>query len=230
MLFHQLNRKNMKRYIAEFLGSFALVFFGTGAIIVDHVYKGVLTHTGIAISFGLVIMVMIYALADISGAHFNPAVSIALSIAKKFPLHQVVPYILTQLTGCIAASCVLKYLFPADTMLGVTLPTGSECQSFIMELILSFFLMLVIIHVATGSKEQGMLGGLAIGATVMLEALVGGPVTGASMNPARSLGPALVSRHFEHLWLYMVAPVAGASLAIPVWQWLKFFRAAAYKA
>jgi aquaporin NIP len=211
----------MKKYIAEILGTFALVFCGTGAIIINQETSGAVTHPGIAFTFGLIVMVMIYALGPISGAHFNPAVTIAFTVAKRFPAKQVFPYLLSQATGALFASVVLRFLFPTSELLGTTLPAGSVMQSFVLELILTFFLMLVIINVATGSKEQGMFAGLAIGSTVLLEAMFAGPICGASMNPIRSLAPAIVSGHFEHLWLYILAPVIGAAFAVLVWRFIK---------
>ncbi len=210
----------MKKYLAEILGTFAVVFCGTGAIIINQHTNGAITHVGVSITFGFIVMAMIYALGNISGAHLNPAVTIAFTLAKKFKLNQVAPYIVSQLVGAFLASLVLKYLFPENEILGVTLPSGSASQSFILEFILTFFLMLVIINVATGSKEQGMFAGLAIGSTVLLEAMFAGPICGASMNPARSLAPAIVSGHTEHLWIYLVATIAGAALAIPTWKFL----------
>lgn len=211
----------MKKYLSEFLGTYALVFAGTGAIIIDQETHGSITHVGIAITFGLIVMSMIYALGDISGAHLNPAVSIAFTIAKKFPVKELVPFIISQLSGAILASLTLKYLFPANQLLGATIPAGSDSQSFILELILTFFLMLVIINVAKGSKEQGMFAGLVIGSVVALEAMFAGPICGASMNPARSFGPAVVSGHIEHLWIYLLATTLGSVSAIPVWSFLK---------
>ena len=211
----------MKKYIAEFLGTFALVFAGTGAIIIDQQTHGSITHVGVSITFGLIVMSMIYALGDISGAHLNPAVSIAFAAAKKFQVKELVPFILSQLSGAVGASFTLKYLFPDNQFLGATIPAGSDMQSFILEFILTFFLMLVIINVAKGSKEQGMFAGLAIGSVVALEAMFAGPICGASMNPARSFGPAVVSGHMEHLWIYLSATTLGASSAIPVWNFMK---------
>ncbi len=210
----------MKKYVAEALGTFALLFCGTGAVVIDQQTNGGVTHVGIAITFGLIVMAMIYTLGNISGAHLNPAVTIAFTLAKRFQLKQVLPYIASQITGAILASLVLKYLFPANETLGATLPSGTAMQSFILEFILSFFLMLVIINVASGSKEQGMFAGIAIGSIVLLEAMFAGPISGASMNPARSISPALISGHIEHLWLYIVAPIAGAALAIPIEKFL----------
>jgi aquaporin NIP len=210
----------MKKYLAELLGTYALVFAGTGAIVIDQQTHGSITHVGIAITFGLIIMSMIYTFGDISGAHFNPAVSIAFTLAGKFQIRQLLPYVISQLSGALLASLTLKYLFPANEYLGATIPVGSAGQSFILEFILTFFLMLVILNVAKGSKEQGMFAGLAIGAVVALEAMFAGPICGASMNPARSLGPALVSGHMEFIWIYLVATTIGATMAVPVWKFL----------
>lgn len=210
----------MRKYVAEAIGTFALLFCGTGAIIINGETGGAVSHVGIAITFGFIVMAMIYTLGSVSGAHLNPAVTIAFTIAKRFPLKNVLPYIISQLVGAIAASGTLKLLFPSNEMLGATLPAGSEMQSFVLEFLLTFFLMLVIINVATGSKEQGMFAGLAIGSTVLLEAMFAGPICGASMNPVRSIAPAVVSGHLEHLWIYIVATTLGAALAIPVWKYL----------
>lgn len=210
----------MRKYVAEITGTFALVFCGTGAIIIDQETNGGVTHVGIAITFGFIVMSMIYALGNISGVHLNPAVSIAFAIAKRFPGKELLPYITSQLAGALLASAVLKLLFPGNEKLGATIPVGSDMQSFVLELLLTFFLMLVIINVATGSKEQGMFAGLAIGSVVLLEAMFAGPISGASMNPARSLAPAIISGHTKQIWIYLTAPVAGAILAIPLWKYL----------
>jgi len=211
----------MKRYYAEALGTFALVFCGTGAIVINQETGGAVTHVGIAFTFGLIVMVMIYALGPVSGAHLNPAVTIAFTVAKRFPVKEILPFVASQGVGAFLASLVLRLLFPANELLGSTMPAGSEVQSFALEVILTFFLMLVIIQVATGSKEQGMFAGLAIGSTVLLEAMFAGPICGASMNPIRSIAPAIVSGHLEHLWLYLLAPVLGAVLAIFSWRVIK---------
>jgi len=210
----------MRNYLAEFIGTFALVFCGTGAIIIDQYTGGIVTNAGIALTFGLIVMCMIYALGDISGAHLNPAVSIAFTIAGRFPVRKLMPYIICQLAGATLASIILKTMFPGSKLLGATLPSGSVLQSFILEGILSFLLMLVILIVSGGSKERGMFAGLAVGAVVGLEALFAGPVCGASMNPARSFAPAIVSGHLQHLWLYIIAPITGTILSIPVYRLL----------
>ena len=204
----------MKKYLSELLGTFGLVFCGTGAIVINDITGGTVTHAGIAITFGLIVTAMIFAYGDISGAHLNPAVTIAFWVAKKFPLKEVTPYIVAQLIGAFLASGLLFVLFPTHETLGATLPYGSAWQSFVIEVILTFFLMQVIINVSTGSKEVGALAGFVIGGVVLLEAMFAGPITGASMNPARSIAPALVSGQIQHLWVYITAPVLGAILAI----------------
>ena len=211
----------MKKLLAEFLGTYALVFAGTGAIIIDEQSHGAITHAGVAMTFGLVVMSMIYAFGEVSGAHFNPGVSIAFTVARRFPLRQLGPYIASQVAGALAASLTWKLMFPGNVLLGSTMPAGGDMQSLVLEFILTFFLMLVILNVALGSKEQGMFAGIAIGSVVALEAMFAGPVCGASMNPARSIAPAIVSGHLEHLWIYLVAPVAGAVAAVPVFKLLK---------
>ncbi len=208
----------MNKYIAEAIGTFALVFCGTGAIIINEVSGGTVGHIGIAMTFGFIVTAMIYSIGDISGAHINPAVTIAFAVAGKFPTPQVLPYIVAQILGGVLASGILKLLFPDATSLGETLPVGEVLQSFVMEVILTFFLMFVIINVATGSKEVGIMAGLAIGITVLLEAMFAGPITGASMNPARSLAPALINLNFAHLWIYLIAPIVGSVIGIFAWK------------
>ncbi|HZL12542.1 MAG TPA: aquaporin [Verrucomicrobiae bacterium] len=200
----------MKKFGAEILGTFALVFAGTGAIVIDQASGGAITHVGIALTFGLVVLAMIYTVGDISGAHLNPAVTVGFWAARRMSGREVLPYIASQITGAILASALLRFLFPENKLLGVTLPAGSEMQSFALETVLTFFLMLTILNVSTGAKEKGVTAGIAIGSVIALEAMFAGPVSGASMNPARSLAPALVSGHFEHLWIYLTAPPLGA--------------------
>ena len=205
----------MKKYVAEAIGTFALVFAGTGAIVVNDVSQGAISHAGIALTFGLVVMAMIYAIGDVSGAHINPAVTIAFWVAKRFDGREVVPYIVAQLLGAFAASGVLRVLFLEHDTLGATLPTGPWWQSFVFEVLLTFILMFVILNVSTGAKEKGIMAGAAIGGVVAFEAMFAGPICGASMNPARSIAPALMSSNLQHMWLYVVAPVLGALLAVP---------------
>jgi aquaporin NIP len=211
----------MNKYLSEVIGTFALVFCGTGAIIINQETAGIITHPGIAITFGLIVATMIYTFGDISGAHLNPAVSFAFWIAKVFPGKEVMPYVISQAMGAFAASLTLHYLFPANLTLGSTIPAGPPFQSFILELILTFILMLVIMRVAKGGKEQGLFAGIAIGAVVLLEAMFAGPICGASMNPIRSIAPAIVSGYTQSLWIYILAPACGAVLAVPTYNILK---------
>ena len=194
----------MTASVAELLGTFALVFFGCGAI------ANGLPPTAVALAFGLVIAVMVYALGHVSGAHLNPAVSIGFAVGRHLPWSKVVTYATAQVLGATAAALVLSVTLGRGVDLGVTQPAGSDLQSFVWEAALTFFLMLVITAVATDIRAVGQAAALAIGGTVALGALVGGPVSGASMNPARSIGPALISGDFAHLWLYVTAPVVGA--------------------
>ncbi len=210
----------MRRYAAELIGTYALVFAGTGAIVINE-QTGALGHFGVAATFGLIVLAMIYAFGDLSGAHLNPAVTLGFVVAKRFPVKEAAPYIVAQLSSALLASLTLRFLFPENATLGATFPAGSEMQSFILELLLTYFLMLVILQVAHGSKEVGVMAGIAIGAVVGLEALFAGPISGASMNPARSIAPALVSGEMRALWIYIVAPLLGALLATVTWSWLR---------
>ena len=204
----------MKKLLAEFLGTLGMVFAGTGAIIVND-QTGALGHSGVALTFGLIVLAMIYCFGDVSGAHMNPAVTISFAVAGRSGWRTVPSYIGAQMLGAFAASGLLKFLFPASATLGATLPSGAVSQSFVLEIVLTFFLMLVVLSVSTGAKEKGMTAGIAVGAIIALEAMFAGPICGASMNPARSLAPALVSGHLENVWLYLTAPIFGALLAIP---------------
>jgi aquaporin Z len=183
-------------------------------MVINDFTGGTVTHVGVAITFGLIVMGMIYAFGDISGAHMNPAVTIGFAYAKKFPWKEVPSYVLAQLIGAFLASGILLYLFPESQTLGATVPGLSALKVFILEIILSFFLMVVIINVSTGSKEIGLIAGIAIGSVVLLEAMFAGPITGASMNPARSIAPAVVSGNIADLWIYIFAPIIGCVLAV----------------
>lgn len=206
----------MKRALAEFLGTFCLVFAGTGAIVINGASGGVIGHAGVALTFGLVVLAMIYAFGDVSGAHLNPAVTMGLAVAGRFRWRDVPGYVGAQCSGALAASGLLRLLFPADERLGATLPAGPPGQTLVLEIVLTAILMLTILSVSTGAKEKSLFVGIAVGAVVGLEAMFAGPISGASMNPARSLAPALVSGHLGHLWIYWVAPMVGALVAVPL--------------
>src|SRR6266705_4184494 len=203
-----------QRYIAEFIGTFALVFAGTGAIVINDVTGGAVTNVGVGLTFGMIVMTMIYAVGDVSGAHFNPAVTLGFFVARRLAGKMILPYVLSQLSGALAASLLLRGLFPQHSTLGTTAPAGPALQSLIFEIILTALLMFVILNVSVGAKERGINAGIAVGAVIALEALFAGPISGASMNPARSFAPALVSQHLTNLWIYLVAPVGGALLAV----------------
>lgn len=203
--------------LAEAIGTFALVFAGAGAVVVD-AKTGSLGHVGVALTFGLVIMVMIYAVGHVSGAHFNPAVSFAFAVSRHFPWPRVAGYWAAQATGAVLAAALLRGSLGGAAHVGATLPAGSQGQSFLWEVVLTFLLMFVITAVATDTRAVGEAAAIAIGGTVGLDALFGGPVSGASMNPARSLGPALVSGDLHALWLYLVAPPIGAVLGALAYQ------------
>ncbi len=208
----------MRAWAAELFGTFALVFAGTGAIVINADKGGAVTHVGISLTFGLVVLALIYALGDVSGAHLNPAVTLGFWVSRRLPPGRVPAYIACQCAGALLASLLLKWLFPADTTaLGATRPAGPAMQSFVLEVVLTLLLMFVILSVSTGAKEKGVMAGVAVGAVIALEALFAGPVCGASMNPARSLAPAVVSGLLGELWIYLIAPVLGAALAVPVW-------------
>lgn len=203
----------MKKYVAEGIGTFCLVFAGTGAIVVNDVSGGTVSHVGIALTFGLVVMAMIYAVGDASGAHLNPAVTLGFWIARRLPGSAVAPYLASQIAGAFAASGLMRFLFTHKT-LGATHPAGAAMQSFILEIVLTAMLMFVILGVATGAKEKGILAGVAIGGVIAFEALFAGPISGASMNPARSLAPAVVSGLISDVWIYLAAPILGAAIGV----------------
>ena len=207
--------------VAEFLATFALVFFGCGAIVINDLSPShPVTHVGISITFGLTVLAMIYAMGEISGAHLNPAVTLGFFLANRMKTGLALRFVFAQTTGALFAAATLKMLFPQHTSLGSTIPTGSEFQSFVLEIILSSVLMLVIFRVATGSKEKGLTAGIVVGSVIALEALCAGPISGASMNPARSFAPAVVSQQFQSLWVYCTAPFLGAAISVPLASFL----------
>ncbi len=210
----------MKKYIAELIGTFGLVFCGTGSIVINDTTGGTVTHLGVAITFGLIVMVMIYAFGSISGAHINPAVTIAFSFTDDRKVKSMLGYIIAQLLGAFLASGVLKLMFKEHHDLGTTVPFGDWQRTFFLEIILTYLLMLVILFVGK-NKSINHFTGVAVGATVLLEALFAGPITGASMNPARSISPALVSGNTSYIWIYIVAPILGAILASVTWNLMK---------
>lgn len=203
-----------RQLCAEFAGTFMLVFAGCGAIIANDLFGGTVGHIGISMTFGLVVMTGIYAVGETSGAHFNPAVSLAFWMSGVFPLAQLLPYVVVQILAALTAALFLLALAPEHATLGTTQPASSLFGCFLLEVVLTWWLVTVILSVATGSKEKGLFAGIAVGGAVALGALFGGPFTGASMNPARSLGPALVSGELSALWLYLTAPCIGAMLAV----------------
>jgi MIP family channel proteins len=212
--------ENLRALVAEAIGTFALVFAGCGAIMVD-AKTHALGHVGVAITFGLVIMFGIYAVGHISGAHFNPSVTFAFALSRHFPWSRAAAYWGAQLVGALAAAAVLRGSLGNVANVGATLPSGSQGQSFLWELVLTFFLMFVIMAVATDTRAVGEAAAIAVGGTVGLDAMFGGPISGASMNPARSIGPALMSGDLHALWLYIVAPICGASLAGLAYQFVR---------
>jgi aquaporin NIP len=210
----------LRALVAEAIGTFALVFAGAGAVMVD-AKTGSLGHVGVAITFGLVIMVMIYAVGHISGAHFNGAVTFAFALTRHFPWVRAAAYWVAQLVGAIVAALLLRASLGDIANIGATLPSGSQGQSFLWELVMSAFLMFVILAVATDTRAVGEAAAIAIGGTIALDAMFGGPISGASMNPMRSLGPALVSGNLHALWLYILAPVVGASIGGLAYQFVR---------
>ncbi len=203
-------RRPIKKIFAEMVGTFALVFAGCGAIMTNAVSEGAVTHVGVSAAFGLVVMVMIMATGHISGAHFNPAVTLAFAAIGRFPWREVPGYIAGQCAAAVLASLALRMLIGPAASMGATLPKVAELQAVGLEGVLTFFLMFVITAVATDDRAEGGMAAIAIGGTVALDALFGGPLTGASMNPARSLGPALISGELQGLWIYFVGPILGA--------------------
>ena len=211
----------IKRVAAELLGTYGMVFAGTGAIMIDALSGGKVTHLGIGITFGLIVAAMIFTFGSISGAHINPAVTLAFALTRRIGWTVAAWYIPAQLAGGILASLTLYYLLGPTASMGATLPSGSVAQSLVLEIILTFILMAIIMSLSLGPRAAGPVAALAIGGTVGLEAIFAGPISGASMNPARSLAPALVGWEWHGHWAYWVGPVVGAALGAVTMCWLK---------
>ena len=209
----------MKRHVAEVIATFFMVFCGTSAMAINAETNGAISHFGVATSWGLIVMIMIFAYGRISGAHMNPAVTLTLVILKLHPKKELFPYLVSQLIGAFGASLAVRGLFPMNEFIGASLPQTDVWQSVVLELILTFLLMLVILLTSQGRRIEQYFAPIAIGMTVGLEALFAGPISNASMNPFRSLAPAVVSGHTEHLWLYLIMTTVGALLAGLYWEW-----------
>lgn len=207
-----MDRELLKSSLAEAVGTFILVFIGCGAILVNESSGGVLGHNGIAMTIGLTVMTIIFAIGHVSGAHINPAVTLALLMIRRINLSKAVCYCIAQNIGAILAAIALKYTLATSGNLGSTIPTGSFSQSFLIELFMTAFLMFMVVGLTTDPRASSTLGALAIGGVITVNIMLGGPISGASMNPARSFGPALVSGHLEHMWLYVLAPLIGAMI------------------
>lgn len=208
-----------KPLLAELFGTFALIFAGTGAVVVNDSLGGSITHHGVALTFGLIVMALIYTLGDISGCHLNPAVSVGLCVAGRFPGRALAPYVVVQIIGALLASGLLRIMFPEHPSLGSTKPSGGNVfNGFVMEIVLTFILMVAILGATIGNHYKTHFAGIAIGGVIALEAMFGGPVSGASMNPARSFGPAAVSMNWDHLWIYLSAPIIGALAGVGYWK------------
>lgn len=212
----------LRKAFAEFLGVFMLVFFGCGAIMLRSLNPELLHPACIPIIFGGVISIAIYAFGHLSGAHLNPAVTLAFAAARHFPAREVAAYWTAQITGAVLASALLGHLLPDAGAFGATVPSIPIGQSLLWEVLLTFFLMVVVMSVATDTRAEGTMAGIAIGLYVMLAAFIGGPFTGASMNPARSLGPAWFDEHqLSDIWIYLIGPATGALLGALTYQWLR---------
>jgi aquaporin Z len=203
----------MQKYLAEAIATFILIFVGTGSVVVNQISGGQITHVGISLTWGLLVMAMIYAVGDTSGAHLNPAVSFGFWLAGRLPAGSILPYFASQMAGALAASLLVRLLFTAET-LGGTRPSGPAWQSFVLEIVLGAILMFVVLGVASGPKEKGLLAGVAIGGVIAFEVLFAGPISGASMNPARSLAPAIVGGSLGDIWIYLAGPPLGVAIGV----------------
>lgn len=213
----------LQKIVAEVFGTYFLIFAGCASVAVNIIKGGTITFPGICIVWGLAVMVMVYSVGHISGAHFNPAVTIAFATCGRFPWKQVPAYIIAQVIGSTLASVTLRLLFGGSRnhFFG-TVPSGSDFQSFVLEFIISFYLMFVISGVATDNRAIGELAGLAVGATVLLNVLIAGPISGASMNPARTLGPAVVLNRYKGIWVYIAGPISGTIAGAWAYNLIRF--------
>jgi MIP family channel proteins len=211
-------QRHLPRYVAECVGTYLLVFVATGAVVANVAADGVISHAGVAIATGLVVMALIYAIGHLSGAHINPAVSLAFAVGRHFPVRDLVPYWIAQLLGAVLASVTVRFLWGDIAGLGGTLPGLSESRALVLEILLTFLLMFVITAVATDTRAVGQAAALAIGGVVLLEVMFAGPASGASMNPARSIGPALVSGTWQSQWIYLAGPIVGAVLGVLAYE------------
>ncbi|ESQ47283.1 hypothetical protein EUTSA_v10027876mg [Eutrema salsugineum] len=212
-----------QKLIAEMIGTYFIIFSGCGVVVVNVLYGGTITFPGICVTWGLIVMVMIYSTGHISGAHFNPAVTVTFAIFRRFPWYQVPLYIGAQLTGSLLASLTLRLMFKVtpEAFFGTT-PADSSARALVAEIIISFLLMFVISGVATDNRAVGELAGIAVGMTIMLNVFVAGPISGASMNPARSLGPAIVMGVYKGIWIYIVGPLVGIMAGGFVYNLIRF--------
>ncbi|KAH9288107.1 hypothetical protein KI387_032224, partial [Taxus chinensis] len=195
---------------AEMIGTFFLVFLGCASIVSDKKSDGSITHLGVSLVWGMAVMILIYSLGHISGGHFNPAVTLAFATVRRFPLKDVIGYIIAQFVGAIAAGFSLRLLLGEEAHMAATVPTGSVMQSFVMEILITFLLMFVVCSVATDTRAIGEMAGLAVGATVAIALIIAGPISGASLNPARTMGSALAGNKYTSMWIYIVGPIVGA--------------------
>ncbi|XP_004486280.1 aquaporin NIP1-2-like [Cicer arietinum] len=213
----------LQKLVAEVVGTFMLIFVGCGVVVTNLNNDNVVTLPGVAIVWGLAVMVLAYSLGHVSGAHFNPAVTIAQASTKRFPVQQIPTYIIAQLFGSILASVVLKVIFSdKENRFVGTLPAGSNLQAFVVEFLITFLLMFVISGVGTDNRAVNELAALAVGSTVLLVVLFAGPITGASMNPARSLGPAIVHHEYRGIWIYLVSPILGALAGTLTYTFIRY--------
>ena len=210
-----------RRSVAEAIGTFGLVFAGTGAVIIDELSDGQVTRLGVGLTFGMTVAVMVFAIGHISGAHINPAVTLGFALVRHFPWQEVPVYWGAQLLGALAASGMLRLLFGLVDNMGATAPSGSSLQALGLETILTFILMFVIMAVATDVRAVGQGAAIAIGMTIGLEAIFAGPISGAAMNPARAFGPALVGWLWSSHWIYWIGPFVGAMAGALLYHWLR---------